>query len=75
MSIKILVKKDQKVKMGECPDSYWDSGMATGKVLDVNREKNFVKVVMPNRTEVFFDLDGPSWSHCGNFKRDVQFVK
>lgn len=75
MGIKILVKVGMKVPMDECPDKYWENRQNVGIVKGVDRKRNLVVVAMPDDKLVKFELDGSSWSDCGEFKRDVRFVE
>ncbi len=72
MAVKVLVTVGMSVPMSEYPDGYSRDG---GKVTAVNRNRNLVNVRMPNGKVVKFDIDGDSWSDCGEFKKDIPFVE
>lgn len=47
------------------------NGQPYGIVSVINYANNFVKVWINGNKEIEFELDGSSWSKCGQFKREM----
>lgn len=70
--MKIMIRPGDAVSFDEKPDTL--DFEVQGVVSWVNVHMNTVSVEVPSWGEVLFNLDGSSWSDCGMFKRETQFV-
>jgi len=58
----------ERVYFDQCPEPNWVSKHPYGNIIEV--VDGVVTVVDILFNKVYFDVDGSSWSHCGNFKRE-----